>query len=101
MYLDRLRGDHVLLAETLLSLGDTAKASEAAEAAIRIFPDARESFYYVAAAWARCVPRLERNRKLDDAQRRALARSFGDRAVESPATRHKERLRRDGQSAPR
>ena len=82
MYLDRLRGDHVLLAETLLSLGETAKASKAAEAAIAIVPNAWESFYYVAAAWSRCVPRIERNPKLDGFQRRALVRSVGDRAVD-------------------
>ena len=84
-----------------MSLGDSEKASEAAEAAIRVLPDAQESFYYVAAAYARCVPRLEKNPKLNEAQRRALVRSVGDRAVESTANRHKERLRRDGQSAPR
>ncbi|MFI5454954.1 MAG: protein kinase [Isosphaerales bacterium] len=81
MYLAWLRSGYMLLAETLLSLGDSEKASEAAEAAIRVLPDAWDSFYFLACAYARCVPRLEKHPTLNDAQRRALALSVGDRAV--------------------
>jgi tetratricopeptide (TPR) repeat protein len=76
-----LRNGYVMLAETLLSLGDSGKASQAAEAAIQVLPEDRDSFLSVARAWARCVPRLEKLPKLDESQRRALALSFGDRAV--------------------
>ena len=81
-YLAWLRYDRMLLAETLLSMGDSERAAEAAEAAIQVLPDEPVSFYLVAAAYARCVPRLEKNPKLNDAQRRALALSIGDRAVD-------------------
>jgi len=81
MYLAWLRSGYVLLAETLLSLGDSEKASEAAEAAIRVLPDAWDSFYFLACAYARCVPRLEKHPNLNDTQRGALALSIADRAV--------------------
>ena len=81
-YLTWLRADYVLMAETLLSQGDSEKASEAAEAAIRVVPDGKESFYYIAAAYARCVPRLEKLPNLDEARRRVLARTYADQAME-------------------
>jgi tetratricopeptide (TPR) repeat protein len=79
-FLRQVRGDYVLLAETLLSQADPQKASEAAEAAIRLSPV--DCSYYVAAAYARCAPRLDKHPKLNDVARRALVKSVADRAVD-------------------
>jgi tetratricopeptide (TPR) repeat protein/tRNA A-37 threonylcarbamoyl transferase component Bud32 len=82
-YLYWLFLEHTVLAESLLALGDSAGASAAAAAAIGVRPAAATvSNYYLARAWARCIPRLEKNPKLTAAQRRQRAKAYGDRVVE-------------------
>ncbi len=80
-FLAWLRNGYVLLAEILLSKGDTKNAFEAVETAIRILPDAPDTFSEIACAYTRCVPRLEELPNRNNAQRRELSLSVADRAV--------------------
>jgi hypothetical protein len=81
-YLGWLCLGYALRAETFLSQGKWDRSWEASEAALRTWPDSHMPRYYLAAAYARCLPRLEKQTKLSDSQRQALVRSSADRAVD-------------------
>jgi tetratricopeptide (TPR) repeat protein/tRNA A-37 threonylcarbamoyl transferase component Bud32 len=83
MYLDWLRGCDLVQAEALLLAGDPTGATKAAEAAICVLPDDPASFLEVARVWARCLARIEQQTRLSGAERQALAKTLGPRAVES------------------
>jgi serine/threonine-protein kinase len=71
------------LAATLLDLGEHAGAAEAAADLARVAADPAGDAYKAAGFFARCVPLAGKDAKLPEAQRKELAQSYGDRALEA------------------
>jgi serine/threonine-protein kinase len=69
------------LAATLLDLGEYAGAADAAADLTRIAFEPAGDAYKAAGFFARCVPLAQKDAKLSEAQRKELAKSYGDRAV--------------------
>jgi hypothetical protein len=72
-----------LLAMTLLDLGDHTAAATAAGDLARVACDPAGDPYKAATFFARCMPLAEADTKLPEAQRKEVARSYGDRAVQA------------------
>jgi serine/threonine-protein kinase len=80
----RVYRDHrQTLAATLLGLGEHASAAEAAADLAGIAFDPANDAYQAASFFARCMPLAEMDRACTARQRQELARSYGDRAVQS------------------
>jgi len=82
VYLGVLRGDYELLVEILIPLGKQAEVAKAADKAIAALADQWQSYHHIARLWARFIPTLQKESKLSDPERKDLARSYADRAVE-------------------
>ncbi|HKI18686.1 MAG TPA: protein kinase, partial [Isosphaeraceae bacterium] len=80
-YPEHLRADYELKAEILVLLGEYDKAVEAATKAIEVPPEQSQSYYHIAALWARDLPRIAKDPKLSDTRRQERARSYADRAM--------------------
>jgi serine/threonine protein kinase len=85
------------LAMALVQSGDHRAAAETARELALVSPKAPTPAYEAAGILARCMPLADRDTKLSAEQRKQLARSYGDRAIESL----REAVRRGFQDAER
>jgi hypothetical protein len=72
-----------LFAATLLELGEHAGAAEAAADLARVAYEPAGDAYKAACFFSRCVPLVEKDAKLPEAQRKELAKTYADRALEA------------------
>jgi tetratricopeptide (TPR) repeat protein len=79
-YRDFLRKHAAALADTLLKLNDAIGAAAAARIPLP-YADGWQDYYAAAHVLARCVRLVEKDAKLPEARRRALAEEFAGRAV--------------------
>ncbi len=81
-YRRRLADNRALLAEVLLRQQEHTGAVRSAEEMAKLFPDRAEDQYRAAAFLARCVPLARQDAALPEPNRKELAQSYGDRAVQ-------------------
>jgi serine/threonine protein kinase/tetratricopeptide (TPR) repeat protein len=81
-YRPYLRNHFQVLAATLLQLGKHAEAAEAAAELPKVFPESWEEYDRAARFLAKCVPLADKDINLSEAQRKALAQAYADRARE-------------------
>jgi hypothetical protein len=82
-YCDFFHHNRQELAATLVNLGDHASAAEAAADLARVAFDPAGDALKASGFFSRCVPLAEKDDKLAEPQRKELAKSYGDRAIES------------------
>jgi serine/threonine protein kinase len=75
--------NRLLLAATLLDLGDHAGAATAAADLARVAADPAGDAYKAAGFLSRCIPLAEKDAKLPAAKRKELAQSYADLALEA------------------
>ncbi len=80
-YLKRLRGQYDKLGDVLVELKDHKAAAATAQEWSRAFAGDAAQAYDSAALLAQCVPLAEKDTRLPEAERKALARTYGDQAV--------------------
>jgi tetratricopeptide (TPR) repeat protein len=71
------------LAATLLNQGEHALAAQAAADLARSACQPASDAYQAACVLSRCIPLAEQDSRLPESQRRPLARSYGDRALQT------------------
>jgi hypothetical protein len=76
-----LGSGYVILAETLVRLGDHGAAAKAAVELPQYSPTEGSWNYHAAAFLARCIPLAEQDPALPPEQRAARARAYGDQAM--------------------
>jgi len=69
------------LAEVLIRQGEHARAAETAAEAPRLFPDKWQEWIRAASYLANCIPLAEKDLRLSEKERRAVAQSYAKRAV--------------------
>jgi tetratricopeptide (TPR) repeat protein len=81
-YSQYLMSHYIDLAEVRLHQGDHAAAAKIAEQLTLLLPDRPEGNYNAACLFSRCVPLAEKDTRLAESQRRNLAESYGNTAMD-------------------
>jgi tetratricopeptide (TPR) repeat protein len=80
-YRQSLGDDYRELAEALVQMGNHAEAAKAVDEAERLAPSRWQKHEHAGRLLARCAPLAEKDDRLPETQRRALAQQYAGRAV--------------------